>query len=177
MPHRSKILLVILAFSLFPIISLNHAWASNQIKKLGMFGDWEVVSFYDKDTKSCSVSNSSQLNPLNGEIEKLKTVLFITNWPLQKEYLAISVRSFAVLQSEKTAWFIFPDNKRFPLTQSELDARPNARLRANILSAMQQHQTLEIVTYAKDGQEIRRHFQLHALDAALATLNRFCSLP
>ncbi len=177
MQQRINILHFILSSALLLMVPLTPSSASNQIKKLGSFGDWEVVSFYDKDRKSCAVNNSSQLNPVTGQSENIKTILFITNWPLRKEYLAISIRSFAILEQGKTAWLIFPDNTRIPFLQAELDAKPNPAHRASIIRTLQKHQQVEIVTYSKDGQEIKRNFQLQSLDAALATLNRFCPLP
>ena len=106
-----------------------------------------------------------------------KGAFFITNWPQRREYFDISIRPQALLHTGKTAWLLFPDNSRFVLTQSKLDAKPNPYLRAEILKRLRQNRFAEVVNYDKDGELIRHYYDLQGINYALSALLRFCPLP
>ncbi|MCH9851933.1 MAG: hypothetical protein K0U45_00340 [Alphaproteobacteria bacterium] len=106
-----------------------------------------------------------------------KGAFFITNWPQRSEYFDISIRPQALLETGKTAWLLFPDNSRFVLTQSKLDAKPNPYLRAEILKRLRQNRFAEVVNYDQNGEQIRHYYDLQGINYALSALLRFCPLP
>ena len=106
-----------------------------------------------------------------------KGAFLITSWPKRSEYFDISIRPQALLQTDKTSWLIFPDNSRFVLTQSKLDAKPNPYLRAEIIKRLRENRFAEVVNYNQDGDQLRYYYDLRGIDHALSALIKFCPLP
>ncbi len=106
-----------------------------------------------------------------------KSAFLITSWPKRSEYFDISIRPQALLQTDKTSWLLFPDNSRFMLTQSKLDAKPNPYLRAEIIKRLRENRFAEVINYNQDGEQLRYYYDLRGIDHALSALIKFCPLP
>ena len=106
-----------------------------------------------------------------------KGVFLITSWPKRREYFDISIRPQALLKSDEKSWLIFPDQSRFVLTQSKLDAKPNPYLRTEIINRLRENRFAEVVNYAQDGKQLRYYYDLRGIEYALSALIKFCPLP
>ena len=106
-----------------------------------------------------------------------KGAFLITSWPKRREYFDISIRPQALLKTDKTSWLIFPDESRFVLTQSRLDAKPNPYLRAEIIKRLRENRFAEVVNYNQDGDQLRYYYDLRGIEHALSALIKFCPLP
>ncbi len=106
-----------------------------------------------------------------------KGAFLITSWPKRREYFDISIRPQTLLKTDKTSWLIFPDDSRFVLTQSKLDAKPNPYLRTEIIKRLRENRFAEVVNYNQDGDQLRYYYDLRGIEYALSALIKFCPLP
>ncbi len=165
-------------------ISPQLAYANSAPKLIAISDDWQMILFYDDNTRSCTLSNQAkkpektQINPNElQQIGQANAYFFITNWPKRQEYFALSARSHLLLHKTKPGWFLFPDNSRFSLQQDDIYVRPDAKNRAKILQLLRQHLNLQMVNYSQDNVETRTNFRLEGIDNALAILLQYCPLP
>ena len=159
---------------LFFVLLLSNKAISEEVKKMGKFKDWEVLSLTNNSGKICFVQSMPVLQ--SPKTTKREARLFVSFRPADKITDEVSVTSGYEYNTQNSIIAKTGKSKyKFDISQESFAWIADNKIEKKIIKKMKKASRIMITGYNKSGSQTIDHYSLMGFTKAYNTAKKNCS--